>query len=348
MASFRISPELIDRSFGLISTVENRRVMLPLKAVECEFSVVAGLVEVRMTQVFRQENPKPLDCDYLFPLPADAAVYSCEADFNGRVIRAIVKERGEAVRLAQEKKAEGKRVALVESERENLLTLSLKNLQPDDLVLITLKYIQPLRHLADMPSVEIPFCPGIRYIPGNPLIRSNRGQGIVDDTDQVPDASRISPVRMDQEHPDASFIEILGRLDGKFVNADALVSPSHNIISRPEGDDVVIGLSDKGEVPDRDFVLRWKESKPDTLTARAWIQETGEETYALIEIRAPKASGPAVPMDFYFLVDQSGSMSGVKWQKAALAVQTSVSKLMEGDRVTGSASGIFPFPNSPR
>ncbi len=96
MPTSRISPEMIERSFGLVATVETQRVVLPLKAVECEFSVAAGLVEVTLTQVFRQENPKPLDCDYLFPLPADASVYCCEADFNGRIIRAVVKERGEA------------------------------------------------------------------------------------------------------------------------------------------------------------------------------------------------------------------------------------------------------------
>jgi len=349
MTISRIAPELIARSFGLVGTVENTRVVLPLKAVECDFSATAGLVEVTMTQVFRQENPKPLDCDYLFPLPADASVYSCEADFNGHIIRAKVKERGEAVRLAEEKKAEGRRVALVESERENLFTLSLMNVQPDDLVLITLKYIQPLRFLAGMPSVEIPFCPGIHYIPGNPLIRSNRGKGIADDTDQVPDASRISPVRLEKEHPDAAFVEIRGRLDGKFVDATAIQSPSHNVISRPQGDMVEIRLSDKGEVPDRDFVLRWKENKPETLTSRAWLQEVRAETYALMEIRAPKASGPPVPMDFYFLVYDSGSMQGVKWQKAALAVQTCVSKLAENDRVMVSLfnNGVRDFAERP-
>ena len=324
---------MIERNFGLVGLLENRRVVLPLKAVECEFSVAAGMVEVRMTQVFRQENSKPLDCDYLFPLPADATVNFCEADFNGRIIRAKVKERGEAVRLAQEKKAEGRRVALVESERENLFTLTLSNLQPDDLVLVTLKYIQPLRHLADMPSVEIPFCPGIRYIPGNPLIRSNRGKGTLDDTDLVPDASRISPVRMEKEHPDASFIDIRGRIEGKLVEASTIVSPSHRILIGPDGDDWSIRLSDPGDVPDRDLVLRWQESKPQTLMARAWTQQVGEETYALLEIRAPKAAGPAEPMDYYYLLDQSGSMEGAKWQKAVLAVQTSVSKLINKDRV---------------
>ena len=188
MNTNRVFPRTADR-FGLVAVVESKRVVLPLKGVECEFSIQAGMVEVSMTQIFRQENPKPLDCEYLFPLPADASVYCCEADINGRIIRAKVRERAEAVKLAAEKKAEGRRVVLVEAERENLFTLTLNNLQPDDLILVKLKYIQPLRLLADMPSVEIPFCPGVRYIPGNPLIRANRGKGVADDTDQVPDAS---------------------------------------------------------------------------------------------------------------------------------------------------------------
>lgn len=327
----RIPPSTAAR-FGLVSISETTRVVLPLKGVECEFSVSAGLVEVRMTQIFRHENRQPLDCEYLFPLPADASVFSCEADINGRIIRAAVRERNEAAQLAAQKKAEGRRVALVEAERENLFTLTLNNVQPDDLILVTLKYIQPLRVLADMPSVEIPFCPGIRYIPGNPLLRSNRGKGIVDDTGQVPDASRISPVRFDKEHPDAAFVEIRGTLDAGFVDAASIGSPSHKVISRPEGKTLTIRLSDKGEVPDRDFVLRWKELQPEGLAARAWIREVGQETYALLEIRAPKSVGIPVPMDFYFLVDRSGSMAGVKWEKAAVAVQSAVQGLAESDR----------------
>jgi Ca-activated chloride channel family protein len=331
MQTSRISPSVAAR-FGLVSVSESTRVILPLKGVECEFSVSADLVEVQMTQIFRQENSKPLDCEYLFPLPADASVFSCEADINGRIIRARVRERAEAVKLAAEKKAEGRRVALVEAERENLFTLTLSNLQPDDLILVTLKYIQPLRALADMPSVEIPFCPGIRYIPGKLLLRSNRGKGIVDDTDQVPDASRISPVRIDKEHPDAAFVEIRGTLDAKFTDSASLMSPSHNVISRPEGETLTVRLSDKGEVPDRNFVLRWREQKPEGLAARGWICGRGQEFYALLEIRAPKASGSPTPMDFYFLVDRSGSMGGVKWEKAALAVQSAVNSLDGNDR----------------
>jgi len=165
---------------------------LPLKGVACEFSVLSGIAEVSITQIFRQENEKPLDCEYLFPLPAEASVYSCEADINGRIIRAHVREREEARHIAAEKKAAGFRTALVESERDNLFTLSLGNVQPCDLVVIQLKYFQTLRSLAETRSVEIPFCPGIRYIPGKPLLRTNKGTGVIDDTDEVPDASRIT------------------------------------------------------------------------------------------------------------------------------------------------------------
>lgn len=348
MQASRIPPSAAAR-FGLVSVQDSTRVSLPLKGVECHFSVSAGLVEVQITQVFRQENPRPLDCEYLFPLPADASVFHCQADINGRLILAKVLERAAAVKLAAEKKAAGRRVALVEAERDNLFTLTLNNLQPDDLILVTLKYIQPLRALANLPSVEIPFCPGIRYIPGNPLLRSNRGQGTADDTHQVPDASRISPVRMDPSHPDAAFVEIHGTLDGKFIDADSLLSPSHDIISRTEGETLTVRLSDKGQVPDRDFVLRWRERLPEDLAVRAWICNTPPQAYALLEIRAPKASGPPQPMDFYFLVDRSGSMEGIKWEKAALAVQTSVRNLTPNDRamITLFNSEVTDFAEQP-
>src|SRR5437016_11763793 len=124
------------KRFGLFAVIESRRMILPLKGVECDFSVVSGIAEVSMTQIFRQDNEKPLDCEYLFPLPADASVYFCEADINGRTIRAQVRERQEARQIAAEENAAGFRTALVEAERESRFTLSLGNVQPGDLVII--------------------------------------------------------------------------------------------------------------------------------------------------------------------------------------------------------------------
>jgi Ca-activated chloride channel family protein len=326
-------PRRATEPFGLFVILESKRVILPLKGVECDFSVVSGIAEVSLTQIFRQDNEKPLDCEYLFPLPADASVYSCEADINGRTIRAQVRERQEARQIAAEKKAAGLRTALVEAERGNLFSLSLGNVQPGDLVIIQLKYFQTLRSLAGLPSVEIPFCPGIRYIPGAPLVRSNKGKGVVDDTDEVPDASRITPVRIDAEHPDAAFVEVRGTLEGKFVNEKDVSSPSHSIVVQRTGDQLRVSLSDKGEVPDRDFVLRWPEQNVEAVASRAWLREKDRELYALLEIRAPKeAPVERAPVDFYFLVDRSGSMAGEKWNKAVEALQSCIKVLGAADR----------------
>src|SRR5260370_1175499 len=156
MPTSRIPRDIMDR-FGLFAISETTRTKLPLKGVECDFYVISGLAEVTITQIFRQENAAPVDCEFLFPLPADALVYFCETDINGRRIRAQVREREEARKLVSEKKAACFRTAMVESERDNLFTLSLGNVQPDDLVMVELRYFQTLRSLAAMPSVEIPF-----------------------------------------------------------------------------------------------------------------------------------------------------------------------------------------------
>ena len=201
-------------AFGLIAWLEQTQIHLPLKAVTCRFEVSGAAADVQIDQVFHQSAGQPLDVTYSFPLPSKAAVYRCEMVVNERTIRAKVVEQEAARRLAKQKKAEGRRTALVEMERGNLFTLSLGNVQPNDVIVIHFAYLEELDAWKDELALQIPFNPGVRYIPGEPLLRSNCGRGAVDDTDQVPDASRISPPRIDQMHPDAARLSLSGKLEG--------------------------------------------------------------------------------------------------------------------------------------
>ena len=198
-------------AFGLVAGLEQTRIYLPLKAIECQFQVIGAAVGVEIEQVFHQSARQALDVTYSFPLPSKAAVYRCEMVVNDRIIRAKVVEQEDARRIARRKRAEGHRTALVEMERGNLFTLSLGNVQPDDIIVIRFAYFEELDAWKDELALQIPFTPGVRYIPGEPLLRSNSGQGAVDDTDQVPDASRISPPRIDQMHPDAARLSLSGK-----------------------------------------------------------------------------------------------------------------------------------------
>src|SRR5207244_5018756 len=108
------------------------------------------------------------------------------------------------------------------------------------------------------------------------------------------------------------------------------------------GEELWVTLSDKGDVPDRDFVLRWSEKDVEAVASRVWIYEAlshrmgegrGEGVYALLEVRAPNnAPVERAPVDFYFLVDRSGSMAGAKWNKAAEALQSCVKVLGTADQ----------------
>ena len=190
-------------------------------------------MDVEIEQVFHQSAGRPLDVTYSFPLPSKAAVYRCEMVVNDRTIRAKVVEQEDARGIARQKRAEGRRTALVEMERGNLFTLSLGNVQPDDVIVIRFAYFEELDAWKDELALQIPFNPGVRYIPGEPLLRSNSGRGATDDTDQVPDASRISPPRIDQMHPDAARLSLSGKLDGRDVDLCSISSPTHATAVRP-------------------------------------------------------------------------------------------------------------------
>ena len=338
-------------AFGLVAWLEQTRIYLPLKAIECRFQVIGTAVGVEIEQVFHQSARQALDVTYSFPLPSKAAVYRCEMVVNDRTIRAKVVEQEDARRIARRKRAEGHRTALVEMERGNLFTLSLGNVQPDDVIVIRFAYFEELDAWQDELALQIPFNPGVRYIPGEPLLRSNSGRGATDDADQVPDASRISPPRIDQMHPDAARLSLKGKLDGRDVDLCSISSPTHPTAVRPVAGAFEIFLPANAAVPDRDFVLRWRRAaRPDLLSA-AWISSDPEATYALIQLRAPDevTVENREGSDIYFLVDRSGSMAGEKLAKTAEALIAFVNAAAQRDRIwiTFFESDYLDFAEKP-
>ena len=319
--------------FGLEAWLEKSRVVLPLRGLSVRADITAGFSDVEVDQLFEQNNDQPLDCRYLFPLPADAAAYRCEMRVNGRVIIAKTEKRSEARKLFKQAKARGHRAALTESERDNLFTLQLGNLQPGDIVLMRFAYLQPVQRLRERRTLRIPVNPGVRYIAGEPLLRENSGPGPVDDTDLVPDASRITTPRIAADHPDAASLHASVRLRGAGDFTDSVSSPSHPVVIRKEGEDLLAALAIDGNLPNRDFIFTWNEKCPTAPVVRAWLDEGNR---GLLEIRLPEAPANTVttpPPDVYFLLDRSGSMGGDNWTGACKALAAFVPRLHPETRV---------------
>jgi Ca-activated chloride channel family protein len=321
--------------FGLLAWLENTRIALPLKGVECRFDVAGVVACVEMDQIFHQSTQQALECTYVFPLPAGAAIHRCEMHVNDRIIRARVESQADARQKYEEEKALGHRAALVEVERENIFTLTLGNVQPGDVVVVRLAWFQVLDRAGGDLRLLVPTCPGVRYIPGTPLLRASTGRGVQDDTDAVPDASRITPPRISELHPDAAYFSLTGRLDAGDVESGSTTSASHSVCVRERSDTVTVELIDRSAVPDRDFVLTWREPSARRLTPMGWHWQEEGETYALVELRAPdEIEGvDSEPHDIYFLADRSGSMEGAKWTQTCAAMRAFIGLLGDSDRV---------------
>ena len=52
-------------------------------------------------------------------------------------------------------------------ERGNLFTLSLGNVQPNEVIAVRFAYFEELEAWKDELALQIPFNPGVRYIPAN-------------------------------------------------------------------------------------------------------------------------------------------------------------------------------------
>ena len=132
-----------------------------------------------------------MEASVVFPLPHDSAVDGMTMTVGEREIHAVIKERDEARKIYEQARNTGHTAALLDQERPNIFTQSVTNIPPSGKVLIKLSVIELLKYEAGVYEFAFPLVVGPRYIPGNPTGAGDHGT--MPDTDQVPDASRISP-----------------------------------------------------------------------------------------------------------------------------------------------------------
>ena len=108
-----------------------------------------------------------------------------------RTIRGKIKTREEARAIYEAARNAGYVAALLDQERPNIFTQSVANIEPGEKVTVTISYVETLKYEEGSYEFSFPMVVGPRYIPGNATGQS--GGGWAPDTDQVPDASRITP-----------------------------------------------------------------------------------------------------------------------------------------------------------
>lgn len=289
---------------------------------------VSGFVSaVTVTQEFKNPFPRPVEAVYVFPLPDDAAVDEMTLTAGSRVIRATIQKRGEARRMYEEAKAQGRRAALLDQERPNLFTQSVANLLPGEKVLVTLRYVAPLRYDEGAYTFNFPMTVAPRYVPGAALPGESQGTGTSPDTTRVLDASRITP----PAERTGRDISVEVRLDAG-APIEALWSVSHRLFAdRPGPGRAVVTLDGADRIPNKDLVLRWSVSGPQK---RASVLSSGGRGGAFALMLNPEANvadAAVTPKELVFVIDTSGSMSGAPLMAAKRAMALAMQQMNARD-----------------
>jgi len=277
---------------------------LPLRHTAVHAALRGHIAAVQVWQRFHNASTHPIEVVYSFPLPENSAVSDLRMIIGERVIHSEIMRRADARETYEGARAAGHTAALLEQERPNLFTQSVANVAPGEDVVVEIRYLQTLTYDSGEYELVFPLVVGPRFIP-----------------DSVPDAARISPpiagpgVRTGND----VSIEVDAQAGPPILSYTV---PTHAVEASLDDGRLHVTLASKAELPNRDFVLRYRVAGPEP-SASVLLGEpdaTGLGHYLMV------VHPPAIDVDaevgrreVIFVVDRSGSMWG---QPLALAKQT--------------------------
>ncbi len=324
---------------------------VPLKHTGIKAEISGFVARIEVTQEFENVLPDAVEAVYVFPLPHESAVDGMSMTVGQREIRAVIKERDEARKIYEQARNTGHTAALLDQERPNIFTQSVTNIPPNGTVQIKLSVLELLKYEAGVYEFAFPLVVGPRYMPGNPT--SAGDHGTMPNSDQVPDASRISPPVAGVHTDDATA----GHDVSMEVNLAAGVavgdveSTSHKIFAdRTGADSYHVTLADQAVPPNKDFILKYKVAGGEISDAiLTHADKTGSYFTLILQPPDRPQEKALVPRQLIFVVDTSGSMWGFPLEMAKKTVQRALDNLRKDETFnlitfSGDTRILFPEP----
>ena len=317
-----------------VESSSGEKLVFPLKHTEVLAKIAGNLSRVEVTQSFENPFTKPLEAIYVFPLPDVAAVDDMEIKIGDRVIKGNIKKREEAQQIYQQAKRQGRTAGLLEQERDNIFTQSLANIKPGEQIDVTIRYTDSLKFEGGNYEFVFPMVVGPRYIPGTEIDASG-------DTDQVPDASRITPPVMPPEMRSRHDIGVTIEIDAGLKIAN-LCSTSHQLRVEEEGQITRVKLGGEDTIPNKDLIVRYQVSGDNTQSTVLHESDDRGGHFAIYLIPALEYKiDEIVPKSVIFLMDTSGSQMGDPLLKCQELMRRFINGLNPNDAFT-----IIDFANT--
>ncbi|MCH2160375.1 MAG: VIT and VWA domain-containing protein [Phycisphaerales bacterium] len=187
------------------------------------------------------------------------------------------------------------------------------------------------------------------------------GDGFSPNTDQVPDASKITPMPVKPPTRAGHDISITVNLDTGGVPITSLEAPLHDVDRTDENGVVQIALKDQKTIPNRDFVLRWRLQDdrieesifthviPNNQNTLEGIQSSGGYLSMVLAPPARVEDNTVRSRELIFVLDTSGSMRGFPIEKSKQVALKAISEMRPGDTFNvitfaGKTAILWPEP----
>ena len=300
----------------------------PKVSTEVAIQVSGMVARTRVTQRFENPGSEHVEGVYVFPLPEKAAVDRLYIRIGDRVLEGLIKEKGEAKRIYEKAKQEGKKASLVEQQRPNLFTNSVAHIGPGEAVEVTIEYQQALGFENGEYRLRFPLAVTPRYVPMADKAAAPYGFDMPQLPLQLraPQGTLVNPVDI------AVFI------DAGLPIAAAKSSYHDTAISKAGDGRLAIQLVKAQEEADRDFELAWSLAPAATPRAALFTQAKGDTDYALLMVVPPQPTEAeriafrSIPREMILVVDTSGSMQGASMEQARAALLMALGTLGPNDR----------------
>jgi len=291
---------------------------LPLKSTRADVRIAGKVADVTVTQIYKNQGKKTLEAIYVFPGSTRAAVHALRMTVGERVIDAQIMERGKARQAYEDAKKAGQTTSLLEQQRPNVFQMNVANILPGDEIKVELKYLELLKAEDKVYEFVYPTVVGPRY--------SKLPAAGAPDTEKWVE----NPYLHQGEAPPYTFgitVEVRGG-----VPLAKLTTPSHEVNIKYTSPKVAQVTLPEGAGGNRDFVLRYALAG-DKIDAGLLLYPGKDENFFLLVMEPPErvAIKNAVPREYIFIVDVSGSMHGYPLDTAKTLMKDIITGLRPQD-----------------
>jgi Ca-activated chloride channel family protein len=296
-----------------------KTIVCPLKDTKVTADISGYVARVTVKQKFVNPSNSKIEAVYTFPLSENSAVDEMTMKIGDRTISGTIKKREEARAIYEQARNDGYVASLLDQERTNIFTQSVANIEPGKEIEITIKYIETLPYESGKYTFAFPTVVGPRFVPGQAVTGGPQGSGFSNNTNQVPDASLITPMPTLGGSRAGHNISIDVHLNGGMAVSD-VKSALHQIDTKTiDTNKMDISLTDKETIPNKDFVLTWQVAQDSLKSGYLTYKEAAEkEGFFTLMLMPPKrvTKDNVQPKEMIFVIDCSGSQSGAPLDKA--------------------------------